>query len=44
MLAVVGSSISTYFDVEDGIFGVNTLLKCPKLETRRDLFRKIIND
>ena len=44
MLAVVGSSISTYFDVEDGIFGVNTLLKCPELETRIDLFRKIIND
>lgn len=41
MLAVVGSAVSASFDVGDGIFGVNTLLKCPNLEKRIELFKNI---
>ena len=42
MLAVIGSSISSAFDVDDGIFGVNTLLKCPSLSKRIELFKNIV--
>lgn len=43
MRAVVGSGISANFDLDDGILGVNTLLKCPSLKKRIDLFKKIEN-
>lgn len=42
MLAVIGSSISCSCDVDDGIFGVNTLLKCPSLSKRIELFKNIV--
>ena len=39
--AVLGSAISASFDIGDGMFGLNTLSKCPDLKTRIELFKNV---